>query len=380
MSNQDTSPAGQPIRVLSMIDSLIAAGAERMAVNIANGLVSQSVESHLCATRKGGPLESFIHPQVRRLHLGKQSAFDAPAFLRLFKYIRRHRIAVIHAHSTSLAWAAAAKALGAGVKVVWHDHYGFSDELARRPRKALLRLSALVDFAFVVNEKLLRFAIDELRIPADRVAYLSNFQDLDSSGAKVPTPALPNESDGPRIVCLANLRPQKDHHTLLDAFEILVQSQARAQLYLVGGHHDDAHYRSVASRIRDTPCLKNRAHILGSRNDVLAILQRCDIGVLSSASEGLPVALLEYGTAGLPVVCTDVGDCGRVLRNGELGWVVPPRSPADLAKAMLEVLRDPSAATTKAQEFRRAVLDEYSREKSLQKITAVYRRLLQCQR
>ncbi|GAO28524.1 hypothetical protein [Geofilum rubicundum] len=52
------------MQVLTLIDSLIAAGAERMAVNIANGLAAQGVDSHLCATRAGGPLEEFVEEQV----------------------------------------------------------------------------------------------------------------------------------------------------------------------------------------------------------------------------------------------------------------------------------------------------------------------------
>lgn len=380
MSSNEAPPALRSIRVLSMIDSLIAAGAERMAVNIANGLLNFSVDSHLCATRKGGPLTAFINPRIPTLFLDKRGVLDVRAFLRLFNYVRRNRIAIIHAHSTSLAWAVAVKAFGAGVRIVWHDHYGFSDDLGRRPRKMLLPMSKLVDFAFVVNDGLRRFAIEDLRIPANRVAYLPNFPDLGSSGGTGPCPALPNEADHPKIVCLAYLRPQKDHHTLLDAFELVVQSKVGAQLYLVGGHRNDEYYRSIANRIQETPILRDSVHVLGSRSDILAILTRCDVGLLSSISEGLPVALLEYGAAGLPVVCTNVGDCRRVLENGSLGTVVPAGSPRDLAKAILQLVDDPSAATMRAFQFRRAVADEYSQEKSLQKVDAVYRQVLRCPR
>ena len=62
--------------------------------------------------------------------------------------------------------------------------------------------------------------------------------------------------------------------------------------------------------------LESHVFLLGSRSDVPSILSGCDIGVLSSASEGMPLALLEYGVAGLPTVATRVGQVPEILDEG----------------------------------------------------------------
>ena len=66
----------------------------------------------------------------------------------------------------------------------------------------------------------------------------------------------------------------------------------------------------------------NSVFIYGSCSDTFNILKLSTIGVLASKSEGLPLALLEYGLANLPVVATNVGDCHRVISNINEGLLV----------------------------------------------------------
>ena len=61
------------IRVLQLLDSLHAGGAEVLAVNIANALSNEGVESHLCVTRNEGPLKEYIEPAVQYLFLKRKN-------------------------------------------------------------------------------------------------------------------------------------------------------------------------------------------------------------------------------------------------------------------------------------------------------------------
>src|SRR5213078_2566083 len=71
------------------------------------------------------------------------------------------------------------------------------------------------------------------------------------------------------------------------------------------------------------------------------LLSCCDIGVLTSRSEGLPNAVLEYLAAGLPVVATAVGGVPEIIENEVHGLLVPPENPAALSTALLRLLEDP---------------------------------------
>jgi glycosyltransferase involved in cell wall biosynthesis len=158
----------------------------------------------------------------------------------------------------------------------------------------------------------------------------------------------------------------------LDAFAIIRNQHPNAALYLVGGHFGDDYYKSVVKRIESDLQLSGHVHVLGSRNDVSLILSCCDIGVLSSISEGLPVSLLEYGLAKLPVVCTNVGDCSYVLGAGRFGKLVEPNQPENLAQSILAFLNNPSQMKETGEELHHHIIQEFSRDSALEKILAVY--------
>ena len=361
----------QPIAVLQLIDSLAAGGAERMSVNLANALAQEEgVRSFLCATRQGGPLEATIDNAVETTILQKRSAFDPMALWHLVRFVRKHRIGIIHAHATSWFMAVQCKLL-TGFKVVWHDHYGKAQHLEQRPDRALKTASRFFDCVISVNTALRDWAVTRLGIDPDQSVFLRNFADFSPTGK---TPDLPGD-DRHRIVCLANMRPQKDHPILIKAFEKLFKENPQWHLLLVGKEWNDAYSKRVQSMIEDKKLSAN-IHLFGSRNDTADILQASTIGVLSSESEGLPVALLEYGLAGLPVVCTDVGECSEVLLHGECGKIVPAKDPEVLANALYALMNDPKSARRYAKRFQEHVKSHYSKEAVMQQILHIYKELL----
>lgn len=135
---------------------------------------------------------------------------------------------------------------------------------------------------------------------------------------------------------VGNLRPQKDHHSLLVAFRLLPDLVSPTRLVIVGsGPLEDELRRQVTRH-----GLEQRVLLAGSRDDVQEILPAFDVFVLSSVYEGLSIALLEAMAAGLPAVVTRVGGMPDALTDGMDGLLVPPRDPEALAAAIERLLRD----------------------------------------
>jgi glycosyltransferase involved in cell wall biosynthesis len=185
-----------------------------------------------------------------------------------------------------------------------------------------------------------------------------------------PPEDLPGDPDR-RVVCVANLRQHKDHHTLLDAIALVRARHPDVRLLLAGAAPDQELAAALVARCRELG-LEDTVSFLGSRPDVTALLAGCRVGVLSSSSEGFPLALLEYATAGLAVAATDVGDCGEVLDQGRLGRLVPPGDPRALADAVSGLLDDPDAARRLGEDLQRAVPVRYSRSAILHDLEDVY--------
>jgi len=156
---------------------------------------------------------------------------------------------------------------------------------------------------------------------------------------------------------------------------LVVKRRPRAHLLLAGATKDQA-YVDLVKREISLLALEANVSLLGERHDVATILRECDIGVLSSASEGLPLALIEYGMAGLPVVSTSVGQCPEVLDHGRAGVLVAPAAPKLLAEALLSLLEEPIRRVACSSRLRTRVQELHSPHAVIEQVCKVYDKIL----
>ena len=363
----------RPPVVLQLIDTLEAGGAERVALALANGLGDHGVRPTLATTRRQGVLATKLSPLVPALHLGRRRRFDLLAAGRLWRFCSRQHVDVVHAHGTSL-WAGCFLRVGAPHRgLVWHVHSG---QRASGGASFLRRQAAAAcDRVVTVSEPLAVWAQTELRLPWSHVEYIPNFAPASPDDRTVPA-ELPGKQ-GLRIVAVANLRPVKDHRTLLHAMGILRRSEPDAHLILVGADADAELRRELEASAAE-PALAGGVTFLGPRHDIDAVLAAADVGVLSSRAEGFPMTLLEYGRAGLPVVATDVGQCRDILDDGAAGFLVAPAHPEQLALALGRALG--AEGLVKGRALRCSVEARFSAHAILSRWSALYRELLRAGR
>ena len=354
------------MRVLQLIDSLDAGGAERVAVNIANALTAETEGSFLCTTRKEGLLKESLSLNVGYLFLNKTKTIDFKAIKRLNKFIKNHNIDIIHAHSSSFFLATIIRLINSKTSIVWHDHYGNSEFLDKRKYGALKWCSKYFSHIFCVNKSLQIWSQKVLKVK--NTTYLPNFAAVNKTLAVTKL----NGVSGKRIVCLANLRPQKDHMTLLFAFNEVLKLYPEWTLHCVGKNFMDTHSESIESKIKELG-LECAVYLYGSKPDVFNILIQSEIGVLSSKSEGLPLALLEYGFAKLAVVATKVGECETVISNKENGLLVDASESLEMAKALISYIENKDLRYTFATRYNKHVEENYSQKTQIETILKVYK-------
>lgn len=361
------------VGVMHVTDTLDAGGTERVAVNLCNLLPRERYRVYLCTTRRDGALAGEVAGDVGRLRLARRWRFDASALKRLAGFVREHDIEILHAHGSALFVSSLAAMLTPRTRLVWHDHFGLPLEtrsafldrpLARRARGVI-----------AVSEPLADWSRRRLKVPAERVRYVPNF--VCEPPADLRAPELPGER-GARVVCVANLRPQKDHSTLVNAMAHVVRAHAAAHLLLVGASPDASHRARIEDEIARLGLGRN-VTLLGERRDVPAILRACDVGVLSSVAEGLPLALVEYANAGLAAVTTRVGQCAEVLDEGEAGRLVPAREPEQLAGAILSLLNSPAERASLGEKLRARARRLYSAEAIVGQVCEVYEQVLRAE-
>lgn len=346
------------MKILQLIDSLNIGGAERMAVNMANAFCEAKIDNILVCARNKGPLVEFLPSTTRFIHLNKRSAFDIFSFLKLFNLVRQINPTVLHAHSSSIIWGVIIKILNPKIKLIWHDHYGLSESLNDSDRIIIKFISKYIDGVVAVNQILRDWSIRNMK--SKKTVFLPNFPYL--KRIKKST-----NKERITILYLANLRPQKDHLTLIDAARHLkLISEVKFQIYLAGIDSNDDYSTEVKAKIHQYE-LESDIHILGPVSNAENLLEQSDLGIISSISEGLPISLLEYGIAGLPVVVTDVGQCAEVVGFGKYGKIVPRSNPIAIANALNEIISNWDSSIIMGQLFREHVEENYAQDSFLLK-------------
>jgi glycosyltransferase involved in cell wall biosynthesis len=342
------------MRVVQIIDSLDAGGAERMAVNYANALSEKIEFSGLIATRKEGLLQSQIKPEVSYLFLEKKKSIDFKATFKLRKFLKQNKVTVIHAHSSSYFTAVLVKLMIPGIKIIWHDHYGISQDLSVRKSLILKLSSCFFSGSIAVNTALKNWAISYLR--NSNVIYLPNFV-ISVTGSTKEIVLKGNE--GKRIVCVANLRPQKNHKLLIQAATILKGKHPEWTYHLFGKDFQDEYAREIKSCIKRL-LLEDIVFLYGSSDRVDSALEQCNIGVLPSSSEGLPLALLEYGLHQLPVIATKVGEVDKIITCENEGVIIESGHVDQLTAALDKVISNEKYRSTIAKTLHNKIKLEYS--------------------
>ena len=168
---------------------------------------------------------------------------------------------------------------------------------------------------------------------------LSRFTNTDKTEQEMRL-ALGIPPDAIVFITVANLIPYKGHQDLISALSSIAAHLPAGWRCMCVGRDDGIGVRLQAQA---NECgVGENFMFLGSRHDVPELLACSDVGVLCSHEEGFSNAVLEVMAAGLPMVVTDVGGNAEAVLDGDTGYVVPARSPAEIAGARLKIVRDPN--------------------------------------
>ncbi|WP_222193483.1 glycosyltransferase family 4 protein [Modestobacter italicus] len=153
--------------------------------------------------------------------------------------------------------------------------------------------------------------------------------------------------DAPVVVCVSRLVPRKGQDVLVEGWSQVLARHPRARLLLVGGGPlESALRRAVAARgLTGSVVLTGgvpAAELPGyyAAGDVFAMPCRTRRGGLDV--EGLGMVFLEAAACGRPVVAGTSGGAPETVREGVTGHVVDPRSPAEVARVVADLLDDPA--------------------------------------
>jgi glycosyltransferase involved in cell wall biosynthesis len=300
--------------------------------------------------------------------------------LRLVREFAARRFDVIHTHSSKAGalGRVAARIAARDAAIVHTPHtfaFNFAEQFSPRKRKLFLAiergLGRVTDRLIHVSESERREGIALGIVPAERAIVIENGIDAASYAGRDRSRVRREfgiADDEPLIGAVGLLNEAKGHSYLIDAIATLRGRGSRARGLIVG---EGALRADLERRIRDLS-LGDAVILAGYRRDVPDVLAALDVFAMPSLWEGMPYGVLEAMAAQKPVVASDVNGCRDLVRDGETGFLVPPRDPSALAAALERVLRDRERAAALAAAGRELVAREYSLATMIDRYVALF--------
>ncbi len=311
----------------------------------------------------GVPVLGIPCPSRRAL----RRTFDATLTLR--RYIRQHRIQVVHAFDTSGIFLLPL-ARGLGVPALIFSHLIPRELASRRARRYLRWMENIVD-AFVVNCETLRGQlIGDERIRAERIHLIYNGVDAAEFHGS------PRNDDAARplvIGTVAVLRPEKNIEILLEAFAAMRASHPNLRLLIAGSGSALARLQQVCQHLRLESCMT----FVPSTARVAPILKTLDIFVVCSRSEGLPNAMIEAMASGCPVVASRVGGIPEVVGCEERGLLFDSGNVDDLERKLMALVTNPALRRTLGQRASEFVSRRFTIPSMVSRFEKLYSTVLQ---
>jgi glycosyltransferase involved in cell wall biosynthesis len=347
-------------------DSLNVGGTEGQFVEVACGLDRARWDVHVTCLRATGPLRARLDAAgLVAWSCGPGSLASPRAVLavaRLARYLRAHRIRLVHCFDfySGVLGVAAARLARVPVIASQRELGDLRTPLARAAYRVIGRLAdvTLVNSVAVAP-----------RVRAARVVIVPNGVDTQRFAPAAGRPRRP--AGHGTVGALANLRPEKALGDLVSAMTLVRERYPDERLVIWG----DGPERGALARRVAAAGWPVDAVLRGPTATPAAALRSLDAFVLPSRSEACSNVLLEAMATGLPVVATRVGGTPALVEDEANGFLVPPADPPALAKALLRLVEDPDLAA-RLGAAARATAERFAMSAMLRRVEALYEEAL----
>jgi glycosyltransferase involved in cell wall biosynthesis len=358
-----------PIPIVFDLSPHTLGGTERFLARLLPTLDARRFTPIVIARKDAAPLRFMAAQGIRTVVIDR---YESQRGIRsLAGWLRRERVGVAQSNYYSFGLGLAANL--AGVPHVWrpggHVEWGSGVRTARDARLALQAIDML-SAAVVCNSRFVR-----RQFPQARRRYVL----VIPNGVSLPPNSLPMLRDGVlRIGMVAHMSPQKRHVDFIEAALRVAAVRRDVVFSMYGRAMSGADSRVYAHHLR-----RKAAPLIASGRMVMSDFSAgadphqsvLDILVLPSIGESFSNALIEAMVAGRPVIAARSGGNPEIVDHGVTGLLVPPRSPADLSRAMLDLIDRPARRRSMGRAARASVIARFGMKACVSAYSRLYAQL-----
>lgn len=176
---------------------------------------------------------------------------------------------------------------------------------------------------------------------------------------------------GKVIGMVAGFFDRKDYDTFLEAAIAVLETREELSIVAIGEGPNFQYYKN-----KIPGHLQSRLIMPGQRKDVESIINIFDIAVLSTFTEGISNAIIEYMVLAKPVIASGGGGTPEIVLNRETGFVIPAKAPEQMAEKMIRLLDDPALCQKMGTKGKQRIYDHFSLASMEKTYLTLYDKLL----
>ncbi|HFC53014.1 MAG TPA: glycosyltransferase [Gammaproteobacteria bacterium] len=368
----DTSiVTSSPIKVVHAVLSLDCGGLERLVLHLCKeGVRAGDRVSVLCLDRAGDLAEEVLQTGAEVVSLERRPGLmSLSEAMRLRKILGSLNPDIIHSHQMGAALYVGTTTLTMRRPPMIHTEHGNHDYHSLRQRLLGYVAFCTMDRIYCVSQDIADNLTGHHLVSKARLTVQANGIPLPTD-RELRTNRLTREQLGidqqaTIFGTVGRLAGIKRQERLLDAAATLAGKGRNLHLILVGEGEQRGMLENRAAELG----IEHLVHFAGFQRDPASYISLLDIFILTSDSEGMPMALLEAWAAGKPVIVTAVGGLPELVKEGETGLLVPPGDHERLVGAMESLAGDAEYRRRLGNAGRSLVAKRYSAER----IAATYR-------
>ncbi len=355
----------------------LTTGSVVQMMEAARGLASRGHRVTV-VSRAGGDLEAACADAgVRMLTLPLRSEFDVASAWALRRLLRSEAVDVIHVHKGGPHAVALLAAIGLGPlpALVVNRGVSFPLDLFNKWKYRHPRVGAVVCVAEAIREVVIQTG----GVRPERVHTIHAGTDTERfDPVRVDRRRVRAElglTADDLLVSQVSVRDWKGWRELMAAFARVAPAHPRARLLLVGCEPDDEREKVIAAA-REL-AIGNRLLTLPYRTDMPDVLRACDVVADASwAGTGITGTVREAMAMERAVVATDCAGNRELVIDGEVGLLVPRKDVGALAGALGRLLGNAELVRRLGEAARRRVVSAFSTRVRLDRLEALYSRLV----
>lgn len=326
----------------------------------------------VCYSSKGNLWEEFTkHKEIELIDFSIESKYQFSAIQKITKIIRAKKVDLIHTQGPGSTdfFASCASRLAKIPLIVtrplmledWirpnlnKKIYAFFDKFTLNHASSVI----------AVSKAGVKYLTENSKLSKQKITLIYNGVDIN---VFAPSPKAGDNDDSLCIGTCAQLTSYKGWPDFLRVIYLIKNKFPKLKCIIVG----DGPLKGEVLNRAHSMGIFDMIDLVGFKKDVTHYLQKMDIFLMTSWSEGLPVAIIEAMAAGLPVVATSVGGVPELVIHGETGYLGPPNNPEVIAKYASMLLENKELRKKLGKSGRERVKEHFIIQKMVSEYEKIY--------